>query len=107
MKGYRFMRMLVFFDLPVQTSKDRKEYRRFRKYLLSSGFLMMQESVYVKLALNYSIISRMKSNLEKNKPKKGLVQALVITEKQYAKMETIVGKVESDTVDSDSRLLIL
>lgn len=107
MKGYRFMRMLVFFDLPVQTSKDRKEYRRFRKYLLSSGFLMMQESVYVKLALNYSIISRMKNNLEKNKPKNGLVQALVITEKQYAKMETIVGKVESDTVDSDNRLLIL
>lgn len=107
MKGYRFMRMLVFFDLPVQSAKDRKEYRRFRKYLISSGFLMMQESVYVKLALNYSIVSRMKSNLEKNKPRKGLVQVLVITEKQYAKMDTIVGKVGSDTVDSDNRLIVL
>ena len=107
MKGYRFMRMLVFFDLPVQSAKDRKEYRRFRKYLISSGFLMMQESVYVKLALNYSIVSRMKSNLEKNKPRKCLVQVLVITEKQYAKMDTIVGKVGSDTVDSDNRLIVL
>lgn len=107
MKGYRFMRMLIFFDLPVDTSSDRKEYRRFRKYLLSSGFIMMQESVYVKLALNYSIVSRMRKNLDKNKPKKGLVQVLVITEKQYSKMDTIVGKVEGNTVDSDERLLIL
>lgn len=107
MKGYRFMRMLVFFDLPVETSKDRKDYRQFRNFLISSGFLMMQESVYIKLALNYSIISRMQANLEKHKPKKGLVQVLVITEKQYSKMKTIVGKVESSTVDSDNRLLIL
>lgn len=107
MKGYRFMRMLVFFDLPVETSRDRKDYRRFRKFLISNGFLMMQESVYIKLALNYSIISRMKANVEKHKPKRGLVQVLIITEKQYAKMETIVGKVESNIVDSDNRLLIL
>ena len=107
MKGYRFMRMLIFFDLPVQTSKDRKEYRRFRNYLITNGFLMMQESVYVKLALNYSIVKRMQANLEKNKPKKGLVQLLVITEKQYAKMDTLVGEVESDVVDTDDRLLIL
>lgn len=107
MKGYRFMRMLIFFDLPVQTSKDRKEYRRFRNYLITNGFLMMQESVYVKLALNYSIVKRMQVNLKKNKPKKGLVQLLVITEKQYAKMDTLVGEVESDVIDTDDRLLIL
>lgn len=107
MKGYRFMRMLIFFDLPVQTSKDRKEYRRFRNYLITNGFLMMQESVYVKLALNYSIVERMQANLKKNQPKKGLVQLLVITEKQYAKMDTLVGEVESDVVDTDDRLLIL
>lgn len=107
MKGYRFMRMIIFFDLPVQTSKDRKEYRRFRNYLITNGFLMMQESVYVKLALNYSIVKRMQVNLKKNKPKKGLVQLLVITEKQYAKMDTLVGEVESDVIDTDDRLLIL
>lgn len=70
MKGYRFMRMLIFFDLPVQTSKDRKEYRRFRNYLITNGFLMMQESVYVKLALNYSIVKRMQVKLKKINQKK-------------------------------------
>ena len=46
------MRMIVFFDLPVLTSKQRRDYREFRKFLLKSGFLMLQESVYCKLVQN-------------------------------------------------------
>lgn len=107
MKGYRFMRIIVFFDLPVGTSIERKDYRRFRKHLINNGFIMMQESVYVKLALNYSIVNSISKNLQKNKPKKGLVQLLVITEKQYARMETLVGEVENDIIDTDNRLIIL
>lgn len=107
MKGYRFMRVIVFFDLPVATSTERKDYRRFRKHLINNGFIMLQESVYVKLALNYSIVNSISKNLQKNKPKKGLVQLLVITEKQYTKMETLVGEVENDIIDTDNRLIIL
>ena len=44
--SYRFMRMLVFFDLPTETAEDRRNYNRFRKYLIKNGFIMMQESVY-------------------------------------------------------------
>lgn len=40
------------FDLPVITASDRRAYTQFRKYLIKSGFLMMQESVYCKLAQN-------------------------------------------------------
>ena len=47
--SYRFMRVLVLFDLPVLTGDQRREYARFRKFLLKSGFLMLQESVYCKL----------------------------------------------------------
>lgn len=39
------MRVIVFFDLPVTSVTERREYARFRKYLIKSGFLMMQESV--------------------------------------------------------------
>ncbi|NLB62432.1 MAG: CRISPR-associated endonuclease Cas2, partial [Clostridiales bacterium] len=46
------MRVLVFFDLPTITLEIQREYRRFRKYLVKNGFLMLQESVYCKLALN-------------------------------------------------------
>ena len=44
----RFMRLLVFFDLPVESASQRKEYRLFRKFLIKDGYLMMQESVYAK-----------------------------------------------------------
>ena len=40
------MRVLVMFDLPVQTSDEQKQDRYFRKYLISRGFMMMQESIY-------------------------------------------------------------
>ena len=67
---YRFMRILVFFDLPTETSKDRKIYSRFRKFLIKEGFIMMQESVYSKLALNNSITNAIRDKIEKNKPPK-------------------------------------
>ena len=44
--SYRFMRVIVFFDLPVLTSDDRRAYRKFRKSMLKKGFIMLQESVY-------------------------------------------------------------
>ncbi|WP_295196088.1 CRISPR-associated endonuclease Cas2 [Veillonella sp.] len=46
------MRVLIMFDLPVETAADRKAYRAFRKFLLATGFYMMQESIYAKLVLN-------------------------------------------------------
>ena len=101
------MRMIVFFDLPTETSNDKREYARFRKYLLKSGFMMMQESVYCKLALNQSVIQSLVESLHKNKPPAGLVQTLVITEKQYSKMECIVGEVKSDILTSDERFVEL
>ena len=61
------------FDLPVETSEERKEYRKFRKNLINEGFIMMQESVYAKLALNNSIVNSIKDKINKNKPPKGIV----------------------------------
>lgn len=46
---YRVMRLMVMFDLPVETSEQRREYRRFRKSLINEGFCMIQYSVYVRV----------------------------------------------------------
>lgn len=105
--SYRYMRVIVFFDLPVTTDKNRREYREFRKFLIKSGFLMMQESVYCKLAQNSAAADAITENLRKHRPTTGLVQVLKVTEKQYAKMEFIVGKSTSQVIDSDERLIIL
>lgn len=101
------MRIIVFFDLPTITLEDKKEYIRFRKYLIRKGFMMMQESVYSKLALNQTVSNAIVSSIKQNKPKSGIVQLLVITEKQYSKMEYICGSKKSNIIDSDDRLVKL
>ena len=105
--SYRYMRVIVFFDLPVLTEKNRKEYREFRKFLIKSGFLMLQESVYCKLAQNSTVADTIHENVRKNKPSAGLVQLLRVTEKQYAKMDFIVGESNSKVLDTDERLVII
>lgn len=101
------MRVLVFFDLPTETTADRREYAKFRRKLLKSGYVMMQKSVYIKLALNSTYSEKFIDEIRKNRPAKGLVQVLVITEKQYSKMESFNGAAESDVVATDARLVII
>lgn len=101
------MRVIVFFDLPVLTGANRKDYRAFHKYLIKNGFLMMQESVYCKLAQNSTMADAIVENIKKNKPADGLVQVLRVTEKQFNKMDFIVGTKKSEVLDTDERLVIL
>ena len=42
MERNRFMRILLFFDLPTETNKDKREYRKFVKFLISEGFIRIQ-----------------------------------------------------------------
>lgn len=105
--SYRFMRVLVMFDLPVLTSEQKREYREFRRFLIKSGFLMLQESVYCKLVLNKTTADTVLSNIEKNKPPEGIVQVLVITEKQFSNMKLIVGNLKKDIIDTDERIVII
>ena len=101
------MRVIVFFDLPVITGEEKRAYLQFRKFLLKNGFMMVQESVYCKLALNGSAVSAIVENVRKNSPNKGLVQLLTVTEKQYSKMDLIIGDIKGEILDSDERLVIL
>ena len=105
--SYRYMRVIVMFDLPVLTAQERRDYTRFRKHLLKNGFLMMQESVYCKLALNTTVADAIVQAVKANKPNEGLVQLLVITEKQYARMEFVIGSSKSDILDTDERIVVL
>lgn len=103
----RVMRTLVFFDLPNIYAKDKRNYLKFRKFLINEGFIMMQESVYSKLVLNSQQSEFLVERLKKNAPKKGLIQVLTITEKQYAQIEYIIGQSNSKIIDSEDRLIVL
>ncbi len=105
--SYRFMRVLVFFDLPVLTSDDRRAYRKFRKSMLKKGFIMLQESVYCRMALNKTMADQILDSIKRDKPEKGLVMSLLITEKQFERMEFITGEFVTDMVDTDERVVFL
>lgn len=105
--NYRFMRVIVFFDLPVTTPSGKRQYLNFRKFLIRDGFFMMQESVYCKLASNQSAANAIIDQIRKNHPDNGLVQVLTVTEKQYANIEMIVGEKKTDVIDSSEKMVIL
>ena len=104
---YRFVRILVFFDLPVETSENRRNYRSFRKHLIKNGFMMLQESVYCRMALNPNNAASIISSVKSKTPSEGLVMILTVTEKQFSKMELITGDFKSDILDNDKRWVII
>lgn len=102
------MRLIVFFDLPNDTVRQRRDYRLFRKFLLKDGYLMLQESVYAKLVVNDGAAGSSVMRLRKNRPPAGLVQVLKVTESQFATMEYITGnRAAYDEVDTMEELLII
>ncbi len=101
------MRVIVFFDLPTVTTKDKREYTRFRKFLIKNGFMMLQESVYTKLALNQNTANEITNSIKRNKPPQGNVQILSVTEKQFSRMDIVVGEVKSDVISTDDRVILL
>lgn len=101
------MRTIVFFDLPVETSKDKKEYRLFRKFLIKKGFIMLQYSVYSKISLNQTGSKNLEKLILANTPEKGVVQILTVTEKQFSRMKLAVGDIRDDVICDDSRLVVI
>ena len=91
---YRVMWVLVFFDLPTETKKDRKNYAIFRDKLITDGFTMFQFSIYLRHCPsreNAEVhIKRVKNNL----PPNGHVGILCITDKQFGNMELFYGPKE-------------
>ena len=88
----RFMRLIVFFDLPVVKKKDRKEYQQFRRFLLNDGYMMIQFSVYSRICNGIDGVNKHLNRLNKNLPAKGSVRYIQVTEKQYSEMKFLVGK---------------
>lgn len=105
--NYKYMRLLVFFDLPMITDKQRREYTAFHKYLIRNGFIMMQKSVYSKLVLNNVTSAAVRQRIRNNLPSGGVVELLEITENQFSRIEYLVGEEQQLVIDSVSRLVEL
>lgn len=98
------MWLFVFFDLPTNTKKERKEYTRFRKDLMTAGFTMMQFSVYLRHCPSSETADVHEKRVQKFLPKKGQVSILRITEKQYANIVNFLGKQKEQLPESPQQL---
>ena len=101
------MRVVVMFDLPTDTSLDRKNYRAFRKFLINEGFVMLQFSIYTKICLNMNAANVVATSIRKNKPPKGLIQMMTITEAQFSRMEFVRGEEDKTYIMNTERTIVL
>jgi CRISPR-associated protein Cas2 len=89
--AYRSMWVLVFFDLPTETRKDRKTAALFRKRLLTDGFGMFRFSIYMRFCASKENAEVHMRRVRGFLPKKGKVGMLQITDKQFGLMEVFYG----------------
>jgi len=101
---YRILWILVFFDLPVVTKKERKIASRFRKEIMGDGFSMFQFSIYVRHCPSRENADVHIKRVKKILPEKGHVGILTITDKQFGSMEIFYGQKEADPPDTPQQL---
>ncbi|MBC8757147.1 CRISPR-associated endonuclease Cas2 [Kordia sp. YSTF-M3] len=89
--AYRIMWVLVFFDLPTETKKERRAASQFRKKLIDDGFTMFQFSIYLRHCPSRENAKVHTKRVKSILPKHGKVCILEITDKQFEKMELFHG----------------
>ncbi len=101
---YKVMWVMVMFDLPTETAKERKAAARFRKDIMGDGFTMFQFSIYIRHCASLDNakvhIKRVKSML----PNYGHVGIMCITDKQFDGIEIFYCKKEEPKIKGPIQL---
>jgi len=92
LNAYHIMWVIVFFDLPTDTARERKKYADFRKMLQKDGFAMFQYSIYVRHCSSKENAEVHIQRVRKCLPELGHVVIMCITDKQFGAMEIFYGK---------------
>ena len=98
------MWILVFFDLPTETKKEKREASQFRKKLLKDGFAMFQFSIYMRFCASRENANVHTKRVKINLPKKGHVGILTITDKQFGMMELFFSQKEVEAEKPSQQL---
>lgn len=100
------MWVLVLFDLPVVTKEQRKRYADFRKRLLKRGFIMLQFSVYARPCPSDENAQVHKERIQRILPVEGEVRILMLTDKQFGRMECFYGRMRVDPEEPPDQLTL-
>jgi CRISPR-associated protein Cas2 len=101
---YRVLWILVFFDLPTETKKERQIYARFRKDIMRDGFTMFQFSIYLRHCSSRENAEVHIKRVKKLLPAKGHIGIMTITDKQFGMMELFYGKEEKNLPSTPQQL---
>ncbi len=92
LSGHRLMWMMVMFDLPVGTKKERSKATKFRQFLLDEGFEMSQFSVYFRFCGDRSRTEPYVKKIKMGSPPGGKISILLFTDKQFSDIVTIQNR---------------
>lgn len=84
--------MVLFFDLPMKSSENRKAYTKFHKNLKQNGYMPLQESIYIKLLRDVSLCEKEKAFVRGFVPANGNVMILPMNMKTFVGMTALVGE---------------
>jgi len=104
--GYQSVWMFALFDLPVATQPDRKAYTSFRRLLLNEGFSMLQFSVYARWYRSEESAEADRGLIRAHLPPDGQVRLLMVTDRQFGKMDIFYGKIRRTAEEQPKQLLL-
>ncbi|WP_434580676.1 CRISPR-associated endonuclease Cas2 [Sulfurimonas sp. NW15] len=109
MSSFRVMWLMIMFDLPTKSKKDKKRYHWFHKELEKEGYMMLQYSVYGKIFASSDSAKygkkRIKDFVDRN-IKHGNIRILMFTDKQFSSMEIIIGEESIEEKNEPKQLLL-
>ncbi|MFT6558265.1 CRISPR-associated endonuclease Cas2 [Sneathiella sp.] len=106
LSGYKFMWVMVLFDLPTTTKQERHSYTEFRSLLLDNAFEMAQYSVYVRHTAGKEAVQAIIRKIEAAMPPEGKVDILQFTDKQYENIVCLRGGRRSDSLKNPEQFIL-
>lgn len=104
LNAYRIMWILVFYDLPTETKKERKAASDFRKKILKDGFTMFQFSIYLRHCASMENAQVHIKRVQKILPELGNVGIMCITDKQFEMIQIYHAKKRTNGINVPKQL---
>ena len=102
----RYGVIMVLFDLPVETTDDRRAYNQFRTGLIRSGYCYFHDSVYVKLLRNISSAGKELDRIGQIAPPAGSVRALPMSMAVFQGLQNVRGEPFNMNLFADDVIVI-
>ncbi len=100
------MWLLVMFDLPVVEREQQRSANQFRAKLMDDGYRRLQYSVYARPTPSMENTQVHMERLQGWIPPEGEVRALIITDKQFARMKVFYGGKRKEPEKPPPQLLL-